>query len=173
MGFPSCQRCNCTVEGSINDDPCITPCICKVHTFTFHPSALAKKNTDGPRSHPCQPYHHYLHHINTEITCPVPAASGLRAINFVPFSSVSWTVFHSSRKTWREKTATAANWDSTTFKVTIDAAARNAPVWACPVSAPPPHGPIRMYAISQIIFFWNFHSFLYVHFRIAAAVAHS
>ncbi|XP_031717276.1 laminin subunit alpha-2 [Anarrhichthys ocellatus] len=29
MGFPSCQRCNCSVEGSTNDDPCVTPCVCK------------------------------------------------------------------------------------------------------------------------------------------------
>ncbi|XP_060907751.1 laminin subunit alpha-2 isoform X3 [Labrus mixtus] len=29
MGFPSCQRCNCSVEGSTNADPCITPCVCK------------------------------------------------------------------------------------------------------------------------------------------------
>ncbi|CAJ1078287.1 laminin subunit alpha-2 isoform X2 [Xyrichtys novacula] len=29
MGFPSCQRCNCSVEGSTNADPCITPCLCK------------------------------------------------------------------------------------------------------------------------------------------------
>ncbi|CAB1436741.1 unnamed protein product [Pleuronectes platessa] len=29
MGYPSCQRCNCSVEGSRNDDPCITPCMCK------------------------------------------------------------------------------------------------------------------------------------------------
>ncbi|XP_075893685.1 laminin subunit alpha-2 isoform X3 [Nelusetta ayraudi] len=29
MGFPSCQRCNCSVEGSVNDDPCVTPCVCK------------------------------------------------------------------------------------------------------------------------------------------------
>nr|XP_046228322.1 laminin subunit alpha-2 isoform X8 [Scatophagus argus] len=29
MGYPSCQRCNCSVEGSTNDDPCITPCVCK------------------------------------------------------------------------------------------------------------------------------------------------
>lgn len=170
MGFPSCQRCNCSVEGSINDDPCITPCICKVHTFTFHPSTRAKNSQSAVLTLPA---HHYLHHINTQITCPVPAASGLRAINFVPFSSISRTVFHSSRKMWREKIATAANWDSTIFKVTIDAAARNAPVWACPVSAPPPHGPIRMYAVSQIIFFRNFNFFLYIHFRVAAAVAHS
>uniref|UniRef100_A0A8C7Z8U8 Basement membrane-specific heparan sulfate proteoglycan core protein n=1 Tax=Oryzias sinensis TaxID=183150 RepID=A0A8C7Z8U8_9TELE len=28
-GFPSCERCNCSMEGSINTDPCITPCVCK------------------------------------------------------------------------------------------------------------------------------------------------
>ncbi|MED6266918.1 Laminin subunit alpha-2, partial [Characodon lateralis] len=28
-GYPSCERCNCSVEGSINADPCVTPCICK------------------------------------------------------------------------------------------------------------------------------------------------
>uniref|UniRef100_A0A8C5I0S4 Laminin, alpha 2 n=1 Tax=Gouania willdenowi TaxID=441366 RepID=A0A8C5I0S4_GOUWI len=29
MGFPSCQRCNCSLEGSTNTDPCISPCLCK------------------------------------------------------------------------------------------------------------------------------------------------
>ncbi|XP_044232395.1 laminin subunit alpha-2 isoform X3 [Thunnus albacares] len=29
MGYPSCQRCNCSMEGSTNADPCITPCVCK------------------------------------------------------------------------------------------------------------------------------------------------
>uniref|UniRef100_A0A3P8R9V6 Laminin subunit alpha 2 n=1 Tax=Astatotilapia calliptera TaxID=8154 RepID=A0A3P8R9V6_ASTCA len=29
MGYPYCERCNCSVEGSVNADPCITPCICK------------------------------------------------------------------------------------------------------------------------------------------------
>uniref|UniRef100_A0A3B4ES20 Laminin subunit alpha-2 n=1 Tax=Pundamilia nyererei TaxID=303518 RepID=A0A3B4ES20_9CICH len=29
MGYPYCERCNCSVEGSVNTDPCITPCICK------------------------------------------------------------------------------------------------------------------------------------------------
>ncbi|GAA6110904.1 laminin subunit alpha-2, partial [Tachysurus ichikawai] len=28
-GFPGCQRCNCSVEGSINKDPCHLPCVCK------------------------------------------------------------------------------------------------------------------------------------------------
>ncbi|KAM4529659.1 laminin subunit alpha-2 isoform 2-T2 [Fundulus diaphanus] len=27
--YPTCERCNCSVEGSINADPCVTPCICK------------------------------------------------------------------------------------------------------------------------------------------------
>ncbi|XP_015224723.1 PREDICTED: laminin subunit alpha-2 isoform X9 [Cyprinodon variegatus] len=31
MGYPNCERCNCSVEGSINSDPCVTPCICKEH----------------------------------------------------------------------------------------------------------------------------------------------
>ncbi|XP_058247538.1 laminin subunit alpha-2 isoform X3 [Hemibagrus wyckioides] len=30
-GFPECQRCNCSVEGSINKDPCQLPCVCKVN----------------------------------------------------------------------------------------------------------------------------------------------
>ncbi|KAK2856042.1 hypothetical protein Q5P01_004777 [Channa striata] len=29
MDYPSCQRCNCSLEGSTNADPCITPCVCK------------------------------------------------------------------------------------------------------------------------------------------------
>ncbi|KAL6095758.1 lama2 [Pungitius sinensis] len=28
-GFPFCQRCNCSMDGSTNDDPCVTPCACK------------------------------------------------------------------------------------------------------------------------------------------------
>ncbi|KAK5616507.1 hypothetical protein CRENBAI_009395 [Crenichthys baileyi] len=28
-GYPTCERCNCSLEGSINADPCVTPCICK------------------------------------------------------------------------------------------------------------------------------------------------
>ncbi|XP_038127225.1 laminin subunit alpha-2 isoform X2 [Cyprinodon tularosa] len=31
MGYPNCEHCNCSVEGSINSDPCVTPCICKEH----------------------------------------------------------------------------------------------------------------------------------------------
>uniref|UniRef100_A0A8C5D3E4 Basement membrane-specific heparan sulfate proteoglycan core protein n=1 Tax=Gadus morhua TaxID=8049 RepID=A0A8C5D3E4_GADMO len=28
-GFPSCERCACSIEGSTNNDPCRTPCYCK------------------------------------------------------------------------------------------------------------------------------------------------
>ncbi|KAF3850087.1 hypothetical protein F7725_019806 [Dissostichus mawsoni] len=72
MGYPSCQRCNCSVEGSTNADPCVTPCVCKENV--------------------------------------------------------------------EEETVTAVNWDSSTCKVTIQEAATNAPVWASPASARPPHG---------------------------------
>uniref|UniRef100_A0A8C1IXI9 Laminin subunit alpha 2 n=1 Tax=Cyprinus carpio TaxID=7962 RepID=A0A8C1IXI9_CYPCA len=30
-GFPLCERCNCSSEGSINQDPCQPPCVCKEH----------------------------------------------------------------------------------------------------------------------------------------------
>ncbi|XP_036405402.1 laminin subunit alpha-2 isoform X1 [Megalops cyprinoides] len=28
-GFPHCVRCNCSLEGSLNKDPCVQPCTCK------------------------------------------------------------------------------------------------------------------------------------------------
>ncbi|XP_040285060.1 laminin subunit alpha-2 isoform X2 [Bufo bufo] len=28
-GYPNCVKCNCSVPGSINEDPCVDPCICK------------------------------------------------------------------------------------------------------------------------------------------------
>ncbi|NWU64822.1 LAMA2 protein, partial [Pterocles burchelli] len=30
-GYPECLPCNCSLEGSVNVDPCIGPCICKEH----------------------------------------------------------------------------------------------------------------------------------------------
>ncbi|XP_063307614.1 laminin subunit alpha-1 isoform X1 [Pelobates fuscus] len=30
-GYPNCVRCNCSLVGSINDDPCADQCICKEH----------------------------------------------------------------------------------------------------------------------------------------------
>ncbi|KAF4796257.1 Laminin subunit alpha-2 [Turdus rufiventris] len=29
-GYPECLPCNCSLEGSENDDPCVGPCICKI-----------------------------------------------------------------------------------------------------------------------------------------------
>lgn len=29
-GYPNCLRCNCSLIGSINEDPCAEPCLCKV-----------------------------------------------------------------------------------------------------------------------------------------------
>ncbi|XP_061742141.1 laminin subunit alpha-2 isoform X4 [Nerophis ophidion] len=29
IGYPDCQRCNCSLEGSSNADPCTSPCVCK------------------------------------------------------------------------------------------------------------------------------------------------
>ncbi|XP_056422497.1 laminin subunit alpha-2 isoform X2 [Hyla sarda] len=28
-GYPNCVQCNCSVSGSMNEDPCVDPCICK------------------------------------------------------------------------------------------------------------------------------------------------
>ncbi|XP_075719830.1 laminin subunit alpha-2 [Rhinoderma darwinii] len=28
-GYPDCVQCNCSISGSINEDPCVDPCICK------------------------------------------------------------------------------------------------------------------------------------------------
>ncbi|XP_069813854.1 laminin subunit alpha-1 isoform X1 [Dendropsophus ebraccatus] len=30
-GYPNCVRCNCSLVGSVNDDPCAEQCICKEH----------------------------------------------------------------------------------------------------------------------------------------------
>ncbi|KAH0617809.1 hypothetical protein JD844_016413 [Phrynosoma platyrhinos] len=32
-GYPNCMRCNCSLVGSINDDPCTEPCLCKLTSF--------------------------------------------------------------------------------------------------------------------------------------------
>lgn len=29
-GYPNCLRCNCSLIGSINEDPCTESCLCKV-----------------------------------------------------------------------------------------------------------------------------------------------
>ncbi|KAM9241384.1 laminin subunit alpha-2 [Leptosomus discolor] len=30
-GYPECLPCNCSVQGSVNVDPCVGPCVCKEH----------------------------------------------------------------------------------------------------------------------------------------------
>ncbi|KAJ7400530.1 hypothetical protein BTVI_104660 [Pitangus sulphuratus] len=33
-GYPNCLRCNCSLIGSINEDPCMEPCLCKISDMT-------------------------------------------------------------------------------------------------------------------------------------------
>ncbi|XP_069831051.1 laminin subunit alpha-2 isoform X3 [Dendropsophus ebraccatus] len=40
-GYPDCVQCDCSVSGSINEDPCVDPCICK-------------ENVAGPTCHVCK-----------------------------------------------------------------------------------------------------------------------
>ncbi|XP_060769556.1 laminin subunit alpha-2 [Neoarius graeffei] len=47
-GFPECQRCNCSVEGSINKDPCQLPCVCK-------------ENVEGENCERCKVGYYNLH----------------------------------------------------------------------------------------------------------------
>ncbi|MCJ8749866.1 hypothetical protein PDJAM_G00192530 [Pangasius djambal] len=47
-GFPECQRCNCSVEGSINTDPCQLPCVCK-------------ENVEGENCEQCKVGYYNLH----------------------------------------------------------------------------------------------------------------
>uniref|UniRef100_A0A3B4B9C9 Laminin subunit alpha 2 n=1 Tax=Periophthalmus magnuspinnatus TaxID=409849 RepID=A0A3B4B9C9_9GOBI len=39
--YPLCQRCNCSLEGSTNEDPCVSPCVCK-------------ENVEGPNCDRCK-----------------------------------------------------------------------------------------------------------------------
>jgi len=49
----------------------------------------------------------------------------------------------------RVRTATVVKLDFTICNVTTDVAVKSAPAWVSPVSALPPHGPIRMYEFSH------------------------
>ncbi|XP_067402830.1 laminin subunit alpha-2 isoform X3 [Emydura macquarii macquarii] len=42
MGYPDCMACNCSLKGSLNDDPCIGSCICK-------------ENVEGENCDHCKP----------------------------------------------------------------------------------------------------------------------
>lgn len=50
-GYPECLPCNCSLEGSENDDPCVGPCICKVQiSNTSEPQIDIN---DAERLHSC------------------------------------------------------------------------------------------------------------------------
>ncbi|XP_029705872.1 LOW QUALITY PROTEIN: laminin subunit alpha-2 [Takifugu rubripes] len=51
MGFPFCQRCNCSIDGSTNEDPCVTPCVCK-------------ENVEGENCDRCKLGFYNLHRAN-------------------------------------------------------------------------------------------------------------
>uniref|UniRef100_A0A671KB68 Laminin subunit alpha-2-like n=1 Tax=Sinocyclocheilus anshuiensis TaxID=1608454 RepID=A0A671KB68_9TELE len=39
-GFPLCERCNCSSEGSLNQDPCQPLCVCKVRHIEMLPASV-------------------------------------------------------------------------------------------------------------------------------------
>ncbi|XP_062987367.1 laminin subunit alpha-1 [Elgaria multicarinata webbii] len=59
-GYPNCIRCNCSLVGSINDDPCTEPCLCK-------------ENVEGENCDRCKPGFYNLQERNphgcTECFC--------------------------------------------------------------------------------------------------------
>uniref|UniRef100_A0A8D2L172 Laminin subunit alpha-1 n=1 Tax=Varanus komodoensis TaxID=61221 RepID=A0A8D2L172_VARKO len=59
-GYPHCIRCNCSLVGSINDDPCTEPCLCK-------------ENVEGENCNRCKPGFYNLQERNphgcTECFC--------------------------------------------------------------------------------------------------------
>uniref|UniRef100_A0A674JA14 Laminin subunit alpha-1 n=1 Tax=Terrapene triunguis TaxID=2587831 RepID=A0A674JA14_9SAUR len=52
-GYPSCVHCNCSLVGSINDDPCTEPCLCK-------------ENVDGENCDRCKPGFYNLQERNPQ-----------------------------------------------------------------------------------------------------------
>ncbi|XP_036620494.1 laminin subunit alpha-1 [Trichosurus vulpecula] len=52
-GYPNCFRCNCSLAGSINDDPCSEPCLCK-------------ENVEGEECDRCKPGFYNLKERNPE-----------------------------------------------------------------------------------------------------------
>nr|XP_057947713.1 laminin subunit alpha-2 isoform X3 [Doryrhamphus excisus] len=51
MGYPDCQQCNCSLEGSSNADPCTSPCLCK-------------ENVEGGNCDRCKPGFYNLQRDN-------------------------------------------------------------------------------------------------------------
>uniref|UniRef100_A0A8C0ER55 Laminin subunit alpha-1 n=1 Tax=Bubo bubo TaxID=30461 RepID=A0A8C0ER55_BUBBB len=52
-GYPNCLRCNCSLIGSINDDPCTEPCLCK-------------ENVEGENCDLCKPGFYNLQERNPQ-----------------------------------------------------------------------------------------------------------
>ncbi|KAJ6662205.1 hypothetical protein lerEdw1_012672 [Lerista edwardsae] len=52
-GYPHCVHCNCSLVGSINDDPCTEPCLCK-------------KNVEGENCDRCKPGFYNLQERNPQ-----------------------------------------------------------------------------------------------------------
>uniref|UniRef100_A0A8C8SN99 Laminin subunit alpha-1 n=1 Tax=Pelusios castaneus TaxID=367368 RepID=A0A8C8SN99_9SAUR len=53
QGYPSCVHCNCSLVGSINDDPCTEPCLCK-------------ENVEGENCDRCKPGFYNLQERNPQ-----------------------------------------------------------------------------------------------------------
>ncbi|XP_059831982.1 laminin subunit alpha-1 isoform X1 [Hypanus sabinus] len=73
-GFPNCMRCNCSVVGSINDDPCAEPCQCK-------------RNVEGENCDQCKSGFYNLQERNPE-GCTECFCFGLSGV----CESISWPV---------------------------------------------------------------------------------
>ncbi|XP_008118175.2 laminin subunit alpha-1 isoform X1 [Anolis carolinensis] len=52
-GYPNCLHCNCSLVGSINDDPCVEPCLCK-------------ENVEGENCDRCKPGYYNLQERNPQ-----------------------------------------------------------------------------------------------------------
>uniref|UniRef100_A0A8C8DYG7 Basement membrane-specific heparan sulfate proteoglycan core protein n=1 Tax=Oryzias sinensis TaxID=183150 RepID=A0A8C8DYG7_9TELE len=81
-GFPSCERCNCSMEGSINTDPCITPCVCK-------------ENVEGGNCDRCKLGFYNLQHDNPR-GCEKCFCMGVSS----QCSASAWTYQNSSLLGW-------------------------------------------------------------------------
>ncbi|RMC15554.1 hypothetical protein DUI87_07750 [Hirundo rustica rustica] len=53
QGYPNCLRCNCSLVGSINEDPCMEPCLCK-------------ENVEGENCDLCKPGFYNLQERNPQ-----------------------------------------------------------------------------------------------------------
>ncbi|XP_067834515.1 laminin subunit alpha-1 isoform X2 [Heptranchias perlo] len=73
-GFPNCMRCNCSIVGSINDDPCAEPCQCK-------------RNVEGENCDQCKPGFYNLQERNPE-GCTECFCFGLSGV----CESTSWPI---------------------------------------------------------------------------------